>query len=236
MHYFDVSKTFFTLWGYQMSYIEFFGTLFNLACVWLVAKKNIWTWGVGVIGSLLFLSLFYQLRLYADVFEQVFFIITGLIGWLMWSRSPVHATPKEEEDEEGWLGVETMIRSSTNLYLTVTCFVIAIGTVVGMYIIGHLNDWLPNQFPDEASFLFLDVTTTVWSFVATVMMMQRRMECWTLWIMVDLTGIGLYFAKDVPFIAALYVVFLFIAVKGQIDWVNTRERQEIERKRSYARG
>jgi len=58
---------FFTVLGYPMSYIEFFGTLFNFWSVWLVVRKSIWTWPVGTIGAVLFGILFYQVQLYSDL-------------------------------------------------------------------------------------------------------------------------------------------------------------------------
>jgi hypothetical protein len=51
---FRVETVFVTLFGYPMSYLEFAGTVFNLWSVWLVARKNILTWPVGVVGVILF--------------------------------------------------------------------------------------------------------------------------------------------------------------------------------------
>ena len=57
--------------------------------------------------------------------------------------------------------------------------------------------WLPRWFPEPAAYPFLDASTTVMSFVAMILMAWRRVECWYLWILVDVVGIGLYAAKEV---------------------------------------
>lgn len=197
-----------------MSYIEFFGTLLNIACVFLLVKKNIINWVVGVVACVAFGSLFYQLRLYADLFEQVYFFITGLIGWAMWQRA------KKTPDAQ-----ETVIIASDRKYMTWIGATFIGGTVFGYYIITHLNDWLPKQFPDEASYPWIDVATTVASFQAQIMLTQRRLENWMLWIGVDVIGIWLYWKKDVPFISILYVLFLILAIKGHFQWRDTYRRQ-----------
>jgi len=63
MELLSIDNVLFTFWGYEMSYIEFFGTIFNLWCVWLVAKSNIMTWPIGIVGIVLFAFLFWQINL-----------------------------------------------------------------------------------------------------------------------------------------------------------------------------
>jgi nicotinamide mononucleotide transporter len=56
------------------------------------------------------------------------------------------------------------------------------------------------------------------SFAAQLLMMRRRLESWILWIIVDIIAIGLYWYKDVPFVALLYVIFLINAIYGFMAW------------------
>ena len=70
---FSTNTIMFTVAGYPMSYIEFFGTIFSLWSVWLVTKNNIWNWLIGLFGVVLFALLFWQVRLDADFFEQIYF-------------------------------------------------------------------------------------------------------------------------------------------------------------------
>lgn len=76
LYFLDINTTFFTVMGYPMSYIEFFGTIFNIICVYLVARNNIWNWPIGILGVILYIFLFYQIQLYSDLLEQVYFLIT----------------------------------------------------------------------------------------------------------------------------------------------------------------
>lgn len=86
MSIFDINNTLVTLLGYNLSYIECFGTLFGLLCVWLGAKENIWNWPVGLVNIILFFIIFYQVRLYSDMFLQVYFFCISIYGWVQWSK------------------------------------------------------------------------------------------------------------------------------------------------------
>jgi nicotinamide mononucleotide transporter len=86
MHYLSISTVFFTVLGYPMSYIEFFGTVFNIWCVYLTAKGKVLSWPIGMAGIVLYFFLFYQIRLYSDLLEQVYFFVMSIYGW--WGRMP----------------------------------------------------------------------------------------------------------------------------------------------------
>lgn len=219
---FNVNTTFFTIFNYPMSYIEFFGTIFNLFCVWLIMRKNILSWPVGLIGVVLFGSLFYQLNLYADLFEQWYYFVTGIIGWVAWAKAK---KPKQEKEE---IVVE---RNSVNVNLLWVAG-IALFTVIGAWAMARIHLWLPQFFPEPASLPLLDVWTTVMSFAAQIMLIQKRLENWILWIVVDVIAIGLYWYKGVPFVAVLYAILLILATSGLVTWYKTYKRENNENRRT----
>jgi hypothetical protein len=55
---FSVNNIAFTILGYPMSYIEFIGTILYLWSVWLIARKQMLTWPVGIVSVLLYITLF----------------------------------------------------------------------------------------------------------------------------------------------------------------------------------
>jgi nicotinamide mononucleotide transporter len=203
---FSADEVFFTVLGYDMSYLEFFGTLLNLASVLLVVRRSILTWPIGIAAVVLFGVLFYQIELYSDVVEQVYFFGSGFYGWWVWSR--MHGA------NTTLAAVETMSRGAIAWAVTV----VAIGTVAMGAVMANVHRLLPSVFPEAASLPYLDALTTVMSFVAQALMAHRKLESWLLWIAVDVIGIGLYYYKDVAFISLLYGVFLVLAVRGFFEW------------------
>jgi len=83
----SVDTVFFTVLGYPMSYIELVGTVLYLWSVWLIARRRMLTWPVGILSVLLYMALFYQIRLYSDALEQIYYLCASVYGWWYWSRS-----------------------------------------------------------------------------------------------------------------------------------------------------
>lgn len=205
-HFFDINTTLFTVMGYQMSYIEFFGTILNILCVWLIAKGKIINWPIGIVGTILYMFLFYQIQLYSDLIEQIYFLITGFYGWWLWVKTQGP-------------GMQTFIpvvnTKRQNIYWVIT---IAISTILMTWLVSHFHTLFPKIFQIPADYPLLDAFTTVLSFAATYLLIKKKVESWYLWVIVDSIGIGLYFVKDVKFIALEYIIFLVLATRGLLKW------------------
>lgn len=202
----SVDSVFVTILGYPLSYIELVGTVLYLTSVWLIAKRNILTWPVGIASVLLYMVLFYQIRLYSDTIEQVYYLGASAYGWWYWSRSE----PSQQ--------VISRVRFSPPRALAGwATFTVAASVLVGLAMT-RIHLWLPTIFPEPASYPYLDGLTTVMSFVAMWLLARKRVESWVYWIIVDIIGIWLYFVKDVKFLSLLYVVLLVIATKGFLEW------------------
>ncbi|MBW4512745.1 MAG: nicotinamide riboside transporter PnuC [Scytonematopsis contorta HA4267-MV1] len=190
-----------------MSYVELIGTILNLWSVWLISKQKMLTWPVGIVGSILFLVLFYQIRLYADMLEQIYYVIVNIYGWWRW-LTPLQDTGK----------ILTTRYSSQQQII----FYVAV-TIAGSFAMGALMSRIhllfPALFAEAASFPYLDSFTTIMSFTAMWLMAQKKIESWYYWIVVNIIGIGLYYAKGVKFISLLYAVFLLMAINGLCSWI-----------------
>ncbi len=204
----NINNTFFTIWDYPMSYIEFFGTILNIAAVWLVAKKKISNWPVGILAVLLFGALFWQLQLYSDFIEQIYYLVTGVWGWWLWSQYK----------KKGAAHKDLPVRMVSTKGKLVTVASIAVGSAALGYFISNIHTYWPGLFPAPASYAYLDATTTVMSFAAQILLALRYLENWYIWIAVDVIGIWLYFVKGVKLVSVLYAIFLVLAVRGALKW------------------
>lgn len=217
--FFSVDNVFFAVLGYPMSYLEFFGTILNITCVWLVARRNIWSWPVGIAAVLLFGALFYQIRLYSDFIEQIYYLVTGFYGWYVWTRSG--------KPDSGADAPDTSVVSMSVGEKVLTGAAIAAGTLGLGYFMTRIHVIFPVWFPEAASFPYLDALTTVMSFAAQLLLVWKRFENWYLWIVVDVIGVWLYFEKDVKFVSLLYLVFLIIATNGLFSWRKAWKRNAV---------
>ncbi|MEA5605887.1 nicotinamide riboside transporter PnuC [Nostoc sp. UHCC 0252] len=207
LNFLSVNNIAFNIVGYPMSYIEFFGTIFYLWSVWLISQRKILTWPVGIVSVLLYMVLFYQIRLYSDMIEQIYYLGVSVYGWWRWS------TPKLDSGD-----ILNVRYSPTRKIVLSASVTIAISFAIGA-LMSQIHLILPAIFPEQASFPYLDALTTVMSFTAMWLMTHKRIESWYYWIVVDIIGIWLYDIKGVKFIAFLYVILLLMAINGLISWL-----------------
>lgn len=209
MNFFDIKNIFFNPLGYPLSYLELFGTVSGIIAVWLSARANVWSWPLGIVNVTLSFFLFYQVQLYPDMFLQVFFFVTNLIGWWRWLNPR-----KGEEDKKEELKVSWMDRRQLILITGVGLF----GTIAFGLFASRLHDFFPLVFTKPSASPFVDSFITVMSIVATYYMIQKKIECWIIWIAIDIVATVLYFVRDIKFYSLLYFVLTVLAVFGFYHW------------------
>jgi nicotinamide mononucleotide transporter len=210
MNFFNHQSIFFTALSYPMSYLEFFGTVAGAVAVYLSAKANVWSWPLGIVNVVLFFFLFYQVQLYPDMFLQIFFFITNLMGWWRWKNPR-----QEEEDKKHELKISMMPKKAWLLFSGIGLS----GTILFGALAKNLNSFFPVLFSKPSAFPYTDSFVTVMSIVATYLMVQKKVECWLVWILVDAIACYLYFSKEIKFVGIEYLVFCFIAAFGFWHWL-----------------
>jgi nicotinamide mononucleotide transporter len=82
----------------------------------------------------------------------------------------------------------------------------------------NIHILLPALFPEPAAAPLRDAFTTSASIVAQTIMCKRKLDCWYLWIAVDLVAFIYYFQVGVALIGIEYIIFGIIATFGLIGW------------------
>jgi len=175
--------------------------------VWLTKQRHIWNWPVGLVSVACFMALFWEAKLYADALLQVGFAVLGIVGWWQWARAAGRDAAHEVP----------VTRSSPRqaFVLLALCFVaIYAGSRV---LLAYTDSPVP----------VADTTLLVLSLLATWWQALRRLECWLLWIAVDVVSVPLYWSRSLPLTAVLYVVFLLICIAGYIDWRRAWQRRPL---------
>jgi len=176
--------------------IELVAVLFNIAYVILAARKSIWCWPMGIIGSALSVVLFYNSGLIAESILFTYYVAMGVYGWVLWNRN----INSEEE--------LPVIQKSLNFH-----FIILILGYLGT---GFLFYLLKNY--TSAEMPLLDSFTTIFSFIATWMVAKRLLENWVYWIAIDALTVYLYLSRGLEIYAALSLVYTFMAIYGYSVW------------------
>lgn len=179
-----------------MNWIEAIATVFGIIAVWLVVRRHIWCWPTGLIQVTLYVWIFYQAKLYSDMILHVIYIFLLAYGWYHW----LHGGKNDTE-----LSVTTLRRRSVFGWIALT----AGGTFAWGFFMQRFTD---------ASVPYIDAFTTVASLVAQWLTARKKLESWHFWLVVDVVAIGVYWYKGLYITTGLYVVFLFLATLGLLEW------------------
>ena len=177
-------------------WLEIFGTIFGVLCVWLTVRQNIWCWPTGLIQVILFIFIFYEAKLYSDLILHGIYVGMQIYGWYHW----LHGGERDNS-----LPVSRQSSRETFLW--------AIVAVLGGFGWGHAMA----TFTD-AAVPYLDAFIVSASLIAQWLMARKKLESWFFWIAVDVVAIGVYFYKKLYVTTALYSFFLVLAVSGYVVW------------------
>lgn len=186
-----------------MSTLEWIAALAGAVSVYLSARENIWSWPTGIVNVGLYIIVFRRTGLYSDMGLQVIYLVLSVYGWYKWLYGGV---------EHKQLTV-TRARAREWLIVTPIAFVFWIG-------LARYTATLPG-----VALPYLDAGLTTLSLVAQWMLTRKILENWVLWIIADIIYVPMYIYKGLPVTAALYAVFLGLAVMGLRSWRRSyRER------------
>src|SRR5436305_3029023 len=74
---------------------------------------------------------------------------------------------------------------------------------------------------------YVDSCLTTVSLVAQWMMTRKILENWILWIVADIAYVTMYLYKKLPVTAALYALFLVLAVIGLRAWLRSHRAHDL---------
>jgi len=179
-----------------MSGLELFAAALGVIAVWLTVKQNPWCWPIGLVMVLLYSWIFFEVKLYSDMLLQVVYAALQLYGWWQWTRG----------------GDTTHGREVSRLDARTLVLSLAIGAVGSLLLGAAMANWTDAAQP------WLDAALTGFSLVAQVWMAQKRVQCWPLWIALDVIFVGLFVYKGLYLTATLYGLFAVIAAQGWREW------------------
>jgi nicotinamide mononucleotide transporter len=182
-------------WWQHQSWLEIIGVITGLLCVYLAAKNIIWNWPLAIINVCIYIFIFYNTHLFADMGLQFYFLVVNIYGWYFWSKKPADQ-PK------------TPVVAITKRQVSFSIAAIIIFT----FILGSVLKYTTASYP------YLDSFCTACSLIAQFFMARKVIENWLLWIFVDIIYVGIYIFKGLHLTAVMYGMFAVIALIGYLDW------------------
>ena len=189
----------------QNSLLELLAVIFAVAYLFLVVQENSLCWYAGGISTLIFLLIFWDVKLYMEFGLQIYYLAMALYGWYQW---------RDANRETASLKVS---KWSARQHVFALALIATLTFVSGS---------LLNSGTD-ASLPYLDSFTTWASVVTTYMVARKVLENWIYWLVIDSASIYLYVDRELYFTSLLFVIYIVIIFFGWCSWSKSyRQRRE----------
>jgi len=165
-----------------------------IAILFQIRVKPIY-WPISIINVILYIFVFYQARLYAEITLQLYYLAMSVYGWMFWTKKTNKQTiPITKTNSKTWL------------------VIISFFPLIWLGMAYLLKKYSNTDVP------FIDSFLTTLSFVATYLLARKKIENWILWIFIDFMSISLYFYKHLYATIILFVILTILAVLGYFEW------------------
>ncbi len=176
--------------------LSFVSGLAGACSVVLCSQRKVIFYFFGFAQVITYSILVLQQQLFAQFLVQLFYLITMIVGVIVWLSNY-----NSDEDK-----VETRQLSPMGWAITAVAFVL--GTAGGYLILRNTSDTQP----------FMDALSTVPAFIAQILMITRFKEQWIYWLIVDAITLVVWLNAQDWCMVALYAFWIVTCFYGFIKW------------------
>lgn len=169
-------------------------------CVALTAKGKISSYFFNFVQMITYMIICWDLALYLEFGEQVFYFIVCIFGVFMWKKNM-----KKNDD-----GTEQVKAKKFKVWQWIVAVIIVIWTtwLLGFFGAEVLGSTLP----------YLDAMTVALAVLAQLLMVWRYREQWICWIVIDVTSLIMFIILGQWSMVAMYIAWTINAVYGWYNW------------------
>jgi nicotinamide mononucleotide transporter len=190
----------------QNSVLELVAVVFAIAYLVLAVKESSLCWYAAGISTLIFLFIFWDVKLYMESGLQIYYLGMAFYGWHQWQGAQGEATSLPVSR---WSAAQHVKALALIAVLT-----FASGSL--------LNSGTDANMP------YLDSFTTWASVVTTFMVARKILENWLYWLVIDSVSIYLYLDRELYFTSLLFAIYIVIIFFGWFAWNRSYRQPEIE--------
>ncbi len=183
-------------WWQTLNPLDVANLVLGLTCVWLLVRRNIWGFPLGIIASLNQGLLFFRETFYADAALQGFFIVLLIWGWYHWLHPKAGAK-------------ELPITRLTGRNWVILLIAVGVATAACALIAMH---WTDSKMPWRDAFIAAGGVAGQW------LQSSKRLDNWPVWVVVNSVAGVSYWLAGMQFTGCLYLVYLGMAVIGWRQW------------------
>lgn len=183
--------------------LEIGGVVLGIIYVLLILKRNRLGWIAGGISSAIYVYLAASARLPMQSTLQAYYVVMAFYGWYSW-------TSAQQQTEGG-----RIVRWPLPAHLIAIAAILVLSFASAALLARETH----------AAWPYLDSFTTWISLLATWMVARMKLENWLYWMVADAITAFLFAAQGHQASAALFVIYIAIAVLGFREWSRKYRQQ-----------
>jgi len=181
----------------NLHWTEIGAVVFAIAYLILTARESVWCWFWGILSCTLWAyAAFFLYDLYVDALLQIFYIIISFLGLYQW----LYGSSEKKALPITWLSRREHFG------------VIIVGLLATLFVGYSFSEYT------SAAATYWDAFTTVFSIMITFMVIQKKIDNWLYWLVIDTVYVFLYWSRGGYLFALLFVAYLVIVVLGFFQW------------------
>ena len=190
----------------QNSLLELLAVVFAVAYLVLAVRENSLCWYAAGISTLIFLFIFWNVKLYMESGLQIYYLAMAFYGWYQWRDAQTETVSLRVSK---WRAKQHVVALALIATLT------------------FVSGSLLNSGTD-ANLPYLDSFTTWASVVTTFMVARKILENWFYWLVIDSVSIYLYLDRELYFTSLLFAIYIVIIFFGWFAWNRSYRQREIK--------
>ena len=176
--------------------LETVAVALSIAYLILAMKENSLCWYCAFVSTAIYVVIFGDVSLYMESALNGYYMAMAIYGWYQWQRGG-----------SANQGVALSIWTTRQHFMAIG--LILLSTVISGYLL---------TVTTKARLPYIDSFTTWASVVTTVMVARKVLENWLYWIVINSVSIFLYIDRELYQTAAMFVVYLVLAIIGYFTW------------------
>jgi len=193
----------------QTGWLEYIAVFAGIASVWFSRIENILVYPVGLINTIIYIWLSFQVGLWGEGSVNFYYTVVSIYGWILWAK-------RDQQQHHLVIIKKSSGKEWAFQLLFFSLFYIAL--FFALYLLKK-NGHAPQAIPWADAFASAAAYTGMW------LMAKKKVESWYWWIATNIASIPLYFVKGLVFTSVYYLILLVLAVSGLFEWIR-RAKEE----------
>lgn len=185
----------------KTTWLEYIAVFAGIASVWYSRKEHILVYPVGLVNTIIYIYLSFKYHLPGEASVNFYYTVMSIYGWYMWT--------KKDQQQETVLHVTW---SDKRMWAYQLLFFLFFYTAIYFSLVYLKENFFKGAIPWADAFASATAFTGMW------LMTRKKVESWYWWIATNISSIPLYFVKGLVFTSVYYIVLLFMAVWGLVEW------------------